>query len=125
MGSWQLSSTTWLVFVVSSSDGQFLFSFYTRPCKGEYGGDSHEVQGELVEVQRLYATNAAFAALRADARLVTWGGGELQETLAEVEEVPIRPGLQSFGLTRKDQTREGDPDGGCLGFVRIMPHASA
>ena len=62
---------------------------------------------------------------RADARLVTWGGGELQETLAEVEEVPIRPGLQSFGLTRKDQTREGDPDGGCLGFVRIMPHASA
>ena len=38
-----------------------------------YGGDSSSVQAQLVGVQRLHATQSAFAALRSDGRVVSWG----------------------------------------------------
>ena len=38
-----------------------------------YGGDSSEVQDQLKAVQELQATHFAFAAILADASVVTWG----------------------------------------------------
>lgn len=38
-----------------------------------FGGDSHTVQDELVDVHRVHAASGAFAAVRHDGRVVTWG----------------------------------------------------
>lgn len=40
------------------------------------GGDSSEVQDQLRNVQSIYATNKAFAAILADGTVVTWGDAE-------------------------------------------------
>ena len=37
------------------------------------GGDSRDVQDQLVNVQHIYSTGSAFAAVKADGSVVTWG----------------------------------------------------
>ena len=38
-----------------------------------YGGDSSAVQDQLTGIQQIACTAGAFAALRSDGRVVTWG----------------------------------------------------
>lgn len=39
----------------------------------DYGGDCSEVAGQLGDVQEIFCTEGAFAALTHDGRVVTWG----------------------------------------------------
>ncbi len=39
----------------------------------EYGGDSQEVNGDLVEVQHIFANERAFAAVTTNSSVITWG----------------------------------------------------
>ena len=41
----------------------------------EFGGDCSEVQDQLTDVQHIYSTNRAFAALKLDGSVVAWGAG--------------------------------------------------
>jgi alpha-tubulin suppressor-like RCC1 family protein len=55
------------------------------------GGDSSEVQGQLVDVQSIYSTDKAFSALKADGSVVAWGDQKAQakavsEPLAKLQE---------------------------------------
>ena len=48
------------------------------------GGDSRRFQSQLVNVQQLFATKAAFGAIRTDGSVITWGspraGGDTWRT---------------------------------------------
>ena len=59
-----------------------------------YDGDCSEVQHQLVDVQHIYSTNHAFAALKADGSVVAWGhewfGGDcskVQDQLVDVRSI--------------------------------------
>ena len=57
----------------------------TVACTGlpHAGGDCHAIQDQLVDVQHIYATGTAFAALKADGGVVSWGAEpEKAEALA-------------------------------------------
>ena len=57
----------------------------------ESGGESSGVQDQLRNVQRIYATGSAFAALLADGTVVTWGaeehGGDCTRVRAKLQNV--------------------------------------
>ena len=60
--------------------------------EAEYGGDSSAVQDQLMNVQQIQASNAAFAAILGDGSVVTWGkadsGGDssaVQDQLMNVQ----------------------------------------
>ena len=52
------------------------------------GGDSSQVQSQLVDVQSIYSTTSAFAALKADGSVVAWGhkehGGDCSNVQAQL-----------------------------------------
>ena len=56
--------------------------------KSDYGGDCSKVQHQLVDVQSIYSTTSAFAALKADGSVVAWGspgsGGDCSEVQAQL-----------------------------------------
>ena len=59
-----------------------------------WGGDSSAVQDQLTGVQKIQATNAAFAAILGDASVITWGsvwnGGDsssVQDQLKDVQQI--------------------------------------
>ena len=59
-----------------------------------FGGDSSQVQDQLQGVKAIQSTDAAFAALLADGRIVTWGdpdsGGDsqaVQDELVDVQQI--------------------------------------
>eukprot|EP00435_Cladocopium_sp_Y103_P032372 s760_g8.t1 len=58
------------------------------------GGDSSEIQDQLIDVQQVQSTGNAFAALLADGSVVTWGGpddggdsSEVQDQLENVQQI--------------------------------------
>ena len=56
------------------------------------GADSRQVQSELHHVQQIAANKGAFAALRTDGTVVTWGDPEYGGDSSEVQD-QLRPGL--------------------------------
>ena len=56
-----------------------------------FGGDSSAVQDQLKNVQHIYATREAFAAILAEGSVVTWGNGgdssEVQDQLKDVKQI--------------------------------------
>eukprot|EP00434_Breviolum_minutum_P016886 symbB.v1.2.014899.t1/scaffold1101.1/size137853/9 len=72
-----------------------------------HGGDSRCVRDQLVNVQRVYATNKALAAVKTDGTVVTWGhadhGGDsaaVQDQLIHVRE--IFASMQAFAALKED-----------------------
>ena len=71
------------------------------PSRGaaDYGGNSSQVQEQLVNVQQIQATLGAFAAIRSNGTVVTWGdprfGGhssQVEEQLTDVQQVQATSG---------------------------------
>ena len=66
----------------------------TVACTGlpHAGGDCHAIQDQLVDVQHIYATEKAFAALKADGAVVLWGKDtEKAEVLARSVPNQVKP----------------------------------
>ncbi|CAE7233868.1 HERC1 [Symbiodinium natans] len=81
----------------------------------EKGGDCSEVQDQLQEVQELWATGGAFAALLRDERIVTWGDpgcGATSEVLRNVKQVKATGGAFAFLLAGGAVIAQGDPEYG-------------
>ena len=53
----------------------------------QQGGDRSAVQNQLIDVQHLYTTQAAFAAMKADGSVLAWG--EVDQ-LEEAEALALR-----------------------------------
>ena len=71
------------------------------------GGDSSNVQQELVNVVKIYSTSSAFAALRKDGTVRTWGrsGGDSSSVQPDlVNVVKIFSTRAAFAALRKDGT---------------------
>lgn len=80
-----------------------------------YGGDSSAVQAQLVKVQQLAASYAAFAALKSDGTVVVWGdadyGGHVpEEVQSQLKE--IRRRRQREIRRRRISEDGGGVDGG-------------
>ncbi|KDM93547.1 RCC1 domain-containing protein [Photobacterium galatheae] len=72
------------------------------------GGDSADVQTQLVDVESIYGAKYAFAALKNDKTVVAWGGGDagdsnqVQADLTDVE--MIIENERSFAVIKADNT---------------------
>eukprot|EP00438_Fugacium_kawagutii_P026244 Skav233559 [mRNA] locus=scaffold563:554001:556292:+ [translate_table: standard] len=76
-----------------------------------HGGDSRSVRDQLVNVQKIYATNKALAAVKTDGTVVTWGhadqGGDsaaVQEQLQLVKVHQIAATEASFAAMLEDRS---------------------
>ena len=70
-----------------------------RCTKAMYGGDTCEVQDQLRNVTKIQATERAFAGIRTDGRVVTWGDAEyggnsfkVQDQLRNVQQIQATSG---------------------------------
>ena len=78
----------------------------------ECGGDSSEVQDQLINVTHIQASHYAFAALRADGRVVSWGdpdsGGDSSLVQGELRNVQqLQSTHYSFAAIKADGTVPG------------------
>ena len=64
-------------------DSRFIFAIWARHILHEILGRQAGCKEQLVDVEKIYATDAAFAALKRDGSVVVWGhpehGGDCQK----------------------------------------------